>query len=48
VKENLVVIGVAERTILKLIIKEQGWRMWAGFVSLRRKPCGSGNEPRIS
>jgi hypothetical protein len=47
-KDNLVDIGVAERIILKWIMKDQGWRMWTGFACLRRNSCGGGNEPQIS
>ena len=48
VEDNLVDIGVAERVILKWIMKEQGWRMWTGFVCLRSNSCGCSIEPRIS
>jgi len=29
-------------------MKEQDWRMWTGFVCLRRNPCGGSIEHRIS
>jgi len=48
VKDNLVDIRVAERIMLKWIVKEQGWRMWTEFVCLSRSSCGGDNEHRIS
>lgn len=39
-KGNFLDLGVNGRTILNVILEEQHWRMWAGFIYLRAENSG--------
>jgi hypothetical protein len=51
-RDHLEDLGADGTRILKQILRQQGWKMWTGFMWLRRELvagcCEHGNEPSCS